>query len=617
MLDSLRNFLHAPSPVGKLLMVELFGWSLGILVLVIGVGAISGYNYLQEDVIYSGISIDDTKVGGLSTQDALQFLLQNKKGFEEANLTNIITLQNGLDPKVQLASSSAELGLRRDYESAVAFAYAYGRTGTQLQKIRAIISAPLKQPSIATQLTFEAEPVANFVNIFKEKVDIKAKKPNINLKKSGDLKTLVIETGEAGLEIPLSKGIDRILQSNQLQSITVVLTPEPTGLVLDGPDQSIIRSRVEKLLNTQVTLKAEDTTFNLYDTDLIHFLGLPQGYAPATIATQVTIWAGTINRKPQDALFEYDPATLKVTSFQPDKPGLNLNQTQTEKQITLTLQELENETTTTTDSKTAQQSKKKTIELEIDLTPAEQTLAGTNDLGITERIGWGESTYHHSIPNRIHNVEVTAQRINNTLVAPGAEFSFNKNLGEVSAATGYKAAYVISGGRTVLGDGGGVCQVSTTLFRALLDAGLKISRRLPHSYRVDYYEQNSEPGFDATVYAGGVDLRFINDTGHSILIHTIVDSDNTYLKEEIYGTSDGRTAEISNYKKWGATAALPPQYFPDASLPAGKVKQIDWAVGGLKTEFTHTVKDKNGEITSQETYSSNYRPWSAKYLVGQ
>jgi vancomycin resistance protein YoaR len=75
-----------------------------------------------------------------------------------------------------------------------------------------------------------------------------------------------------------------------------------------------------------------------------------------------------------------------------------------------------------------------------------------------------------------------------------------------------------------LGDGGGVCQVSTTLFRSVLDAGLKVTRRLPHSYRVSYYELDTKPGVDATVYAGETDFRFINDTDHHILIHAEADS---------------------------------------------------------------------------------------------
>ncbi len=88
------------------------------------------------------------------------------------------------------------------------------------------------------------------------------------------------------------------------------------------------------------------------------------------------------------------------------------------------------------------------------------------------------------------------------------------------------------------------------------------------------------------------------------------------MKIELYGTSDGRTSEISDYKAWGARPAPPPVYIDDPSLPPGKVKQVDWATGGLKTSFVYTVKDKFGTVKQQETYYSNYLPWSAKYLRG-
>jgi vancomycin resistance protein YoaR len=206
--------------------------------------------------------------------------------------------------------------------------------------------------------------------------------------------------------------------------------------------------------------------------------------------------------------------------------------------------------------------------------------------------------------------------MNNILVAPGEEFRFNKTLGEVSKRTGYRSAYVISNGKTVLGDGGGVCQVSTTYFRAVLDAGLQVTLRRPHSYRVSYYELNQKPGIDATVYSGDVDFRFVNDTDHHILIRSSANSDDLYMKVEIYGTSDGRTAEIVDHKTWDLRSPPPPAYYPTTEIPAGTTKQIDWAVSGIKASFTHIVKDKDGETISEKEYYSNYVPWSAKYLQG-
>ena len=257
-----------------------------------------------------------------------------------------------------------------------------------------------------------------------------------------------------------------------------------------------------------------------------------------------------------------------------------------------------------------------TLKLPTIALPPQQSLADTNNLGIKEVIGFGESWYAGSIPGRIHNVSLTAGRINNYLLAPGEEFSFNKALGPVSAATGFKPGYIIQGGRSVLADGGGVCQVSSTVFRALLDAGVKITRRLPHSYRVSYYEIGNQPGFDATVYAGGVDLRFVNDTPGHILISTQTDSKRLYMSVTLYGTSDGRYSEILDYKQWDAKGAPATEYIEDLSLAPGTRQQIDWPAGGVKTQFRNVVYRANGEVLYDDTYYSNYQPWSAKFLVG-
>jgi vancomycin resistance protein YoaR len=321
-----------------------------------------------------------------------------------------------------------------------------------------------------------------------------------------------------------------------------------------------------------------------------------------------------IKRDPQNAVLKINQEKEKpsVEEFTPSRPGLSIEIEPTTQEILSYLKEFKQNPPTKEDSSYSQE-----INLSLIATQPEVTLDETNDLGIKERIGFGDSLYYHSIPNRIHNVSITADRINNILIAPGEEFSFNRTLGEVSRATGYRSAYVISDGKTTLGDGGGVCQVSTTIFRAALNAGLPITKRLPHSYRVSYYELNNKPGIDATVYAGDVDLRFKNDTGHYLLLHSEAFPDDLYMKVEIYGTSDGRTTEIVDHKTWGYRPAPAAVYYPTPDLPTGVVEQIDWAVAGIKASFKNVIKDKNGEVIREEEYYSNYQPWSAKYLVGE
>jgi vancomycin resistance protein YoaR len=167
----------------------------------------------------------------------------------------------------------------------------------------------------------------------------------------------------------------------------------------------------------------------------------------------------------------------------------------------------------------------------------------------------------------------------------------------------------------MLGDGGGVCQVSTTFFRAVLNTGLPIIERRSHSYRVGYYEQDSPVGLDATVYAPSTDFKFRNDTNNHILIQTEFLPKKAMLIFEIYGTDDGRSATIS--KSVISSVTPPPEdlYIDDPTLPAGTIKQIDYKAWGAKAYFTYTV-ERDGETIFEKTYYSTYQPWQAKFLKG-
>ena len=237
-----------------------------------------------------------------------------------------------------------------------------------------------------------------------------------------------------------------------------------------------------------------------------------------------------------------------------------------------------------------------------------------SNLGIKEVVGEGTSRFLNSIENRIFNISLAATRLNGTIIKPGEVFSFNKAVGDISAFNGYRQAYVISGGKTVLGDGGGVCQVSTTLFRAALNAGLPIVERNPHAYRVSYYEAETGPGIDAAIYTPNVDLQFKNDTPNHLLIQTYIDLETQRLTFALYGTSDNREVSVGKPVVLSETPAPEPSYQDDPNMPKGQEKQIDFAAAGANVYFTRTVT-KDGE-TKTDKYTSNYRPWQAVYLRG-
>lgn len=216
-----------------------------------------------------------------------------------------------------------------------------------------------------------------------------------------------------------------------------------------------------------------------------------------------------------------------------------------------------------------------------------------------------------SLP-RATNVAVSARRLDGQVVGPGEVFSFNDAIGEIALESGFKSALVISNGRTVEGVGGGVCQVSTTAFRALYKAGLPIVERNQHAYRVSWYEPIA--GLDAAVYQPSRDLRMRNDTSGPIIVRSSVDDARGTVTVRLFGLPADRTVTISTPKILSRTPFPPASYQVDASLLPGQRKQVDWAVDGYKVEVVRTIRDAAG--SRSDVLKTSYRPWRAVYLVG-
>lgn len=308
------------------------------------------------------------------------------------------------------------------------------------------------------------------------------------------------------------------------------------------------------------------------------------------------------NNEPVDALFRLE--NFRVVSFRMEKEGKRVL---TKKAI--------NELLTWLKPINLKNRQKIEIVVKEEIIKPKITLASVNNLGIVEKISEGKSDFSGSLPERIHNIKIALAKFHGVLIPKNEIFSFNKTLGEVSFETGYKKAYIIKNGRTILGDGGGICQVSTTLFRAALNAGLEIVERHPHAYRVSYYENDGPPGFDATVFAPEVDLKFKNNTPAHILIQGAIDENQNLLVFTFYGKKDNRQIEISPPSIFDIQPPLPPIYQEDPNLKKGITKQVDWPAWGAKVKFHYKVINE-GKIIIDQDFFSFYKPWPAVYLVG-
>jgi len=417
--------------------------------------------------------------------------------------------------------------------------------------------------------------------------------------------SIVFTKGELGQEIDeglLKQDIISNLSNGQFDQ-KIDITLKSSGYLPNDTQINDTKERAKKLIGKSLILTNENNNITIDDKTLISWLDFQGDYQSSKIAEFTKNTAQSLKRDPVNAVFKFE--NNKVIDFQPSVAGIIPQ----EKELADLIENSLNKLVDFED---------KSITAVIPIKSIDPLIKNgdVNNLGIKELLGRGVSTFHHSDSTRNMNIEKGSSIVNRVLVSPGETFSFIKNLGEVSLDAGFKKAYIIRAGKTELDVGGGICQVSTTLFRAMLDAGMDITARQNHAYRVSYYEEDSKPGFDATVFIPNPDLKFINDTGHYVLVQNTFDLPNRTLTYEIYGTSDGRKASITNYRQWDAQPAPPSVNIDDPTLPLGKTVQDEHSIAGLKTAFDWTVTDSSGKILHQKTFQSVYSPWAAVYRHG-
>lgn len=485
------------------------------------------------------------------------------------------------------------------YQETIDRSYNYTNSGNyflDLVNKGKLVFSPINLP---LSIDFDDQKITETLLILTAKEGSKPIKPSAKIT-SGQI---VVDAGKNGVEVDVGTNLDNIKQNlvfNKKDTVEIKLVESKVALNADQAKS--YKERTQKLVGKNIELALDFDKVTISDKDLVSFIDPIEGFNKETIKTKIAEVSRKINRNPQDSVFIVSNGS--VTEFTPSKDGITVNENDLIKEIEKYLTQL-----------IEGSEKSYSITIPTVKSPAKIKTGDINNLGIKTLLGKGVSHFAGSIPNRIHNVNLAQSKFKGILVPPNEIFSFNEVLGDVSAYTGYKSAYVIKDGKTVLGDGGGVCQVSTTLFRAILSAGLPIVERKPHSYRVGYYEQGFGPGLDATVYYPTTDLKFKNDTEAYLLIQPTIDNPGYTLTFEIYGTSDGRVSTVTKPIITSSTAPAADLYVDDPTLKTGVVKQIEHRAYGARVVFDYKV-ERNGEVLIDQKFVSNYRPWQAVYLRG-
>jgi len=284
----------------------------------------------------------------------------------------------------------------------------------------------------------------------------------------------------------------------------------------------------------------------------------------------------------------------RVTEFQASQDGISIDTDQLQNLLTQNL------------------NLQQDVILPVKTDKAQYVISEINDLGIQKILGTGTSDFAGSPKNRLHNIKIGADALNGLLIAPGKEFSLLKALGTIDGTTGYLKELVIKGDRTIPEYGGGLCQIGTTTFRATMAAGLPVTARRNHSYRVRYYEP---AGTDATIYDPAPDYRFKNDTRHHILIQTRVDEKNSKIYFDFWGTPDDRKIVQTESEIYNIVPPGPSKLIETLDLPVGQKKCTEVAHSGADAKFDYTITYADGKINAT-TFKSHYVPWQEVCLVG-
>lgn len=555
-----------------------------LLTLLAGVTAAATWGFWHTGRIYTGVSVAGVSLGGLTRSEAYQRLGERLRPYP---LPPIVLEHEG----EQRPLSVAQVQARADLLDAVNRAYLYGRSGSLLNDVVAQLRAALLGVVIVPRVEVDAEELRAAVAALAAGVD----RPAVAERRLGD----VVIPAQAGRSVDVEATLQGLLQQLADGAAGTVRAPLVVHSIA-APAPSVTPSAP---LNNDIEMRplllrsqADNFALALTPAELRNMLRSvdPPELDEASLRRFLEPIAAQIERRPRDARLRFNPQTGAVTVLSPSFPGRALD-------VEATIAAIRSAIVSGADEASLVV---KTIEPAVDMNRIAE-------MGIRELVASGRTYFAGSSASRIRNIEVAAKQFEGVVIPPNGIFSFNQIVRDVSSANGFEDSLIIWGDRTAVGVGGGVCQVSTTVFRAAYQGGFPIVERYNHGYVVDWY---GEPGLDATIFTPTVDFRFRNDTGAYLLIEPVVDSVNGVITFNFYGTKPHRTVTISKPEITDVIKPGPPVYTVDESLAPGQMKQVEWQKDGMTVTVTRTIVE-NG-TTRTDTLRSKYQPWRAVYLVG-
>lgn len=576
------------------------GWfSATVAILLLLLGSATAYafrhtsRYLPRTVV-SGVPI------GSMTREQATVALQSRIGAFEAATLNL----HFRDKSWEMTPN--ELGTAIDPTATLDKVWMDQKAGPWYQQLGLLFAAPLR----TTKATVPVQAVSDAgAQLLKDRVlgtvETAFEETRLDVTSSG----ATVVTGKPGekwqrttFETTLAE-----LFVNGKREVTLSVEPSQPEVTTEMAEPA--RARAAALVSKPLKLTLGKTTFTFDQPTLVHLLGTEVARTTTGEATGLSLaftadlnplldgWIASVNKAPTNARLGHGDDG-KVTVVTNDSPGEQVARPATVEALLAYLNS--NSTTGTVTGVT---------EL-VAAAVRPDTLAS---LGITELIGTANTDFTGSPNNRKFNITKGAQGLDRKLVKPAEVFSTVGALAPIEESNGYLPELVIKGNRTIPEAGGGLCQVSTTLFRSVLNAGLPVVERQNHAYRVSYYERGVGPGLDATIYDPNPDFKWKNDFSTSVYIQSAIKGN--VITFELFGTKDGRQSTIGTTQILETYPVGEPIYVNTDTLPKGETRQIEKPHDGAKTSVTYSVT-RGGKEIFKRTFISVYRAWPAQFLVG-
>jgi vancomycin resistance protein YoaR len=574
-----------------------------ITLVVLGVaGGITSFYRSYEGRIYPNVSIQGIAVGEMTPEQAESALRSRYAAF----LRQPVVITYG---DRQWTPTLDELGMTFDFRGAVDAAYNAGRGHGLIDDAREIAAIWQHGLDVPLHVSYDETRAQAYLTQLAREIERAPADAQVRL----DGAQIAIVGAAIGRQVLVDATLSHV--SQQLQAFVPATIPLQTREIpprLDDATVAAARAQIETILQGPLALRVDKNEYEWTVADLADMIIINRVPSAEGDRIAVTLDQDMIARRIRQIADETEkPGTrprvawnngdLKI--MKPGKPGLRLDEVRARDMVIA-----------------AVMGRDRTLELPMVPTDPPVTEANLHQLGIRELVSIGKSDFTGSAAYRIHNIGVGMQLLNGLLIAPGEEFSFNKNIGQINAANGFVEGAAIIQNRTQQEFGGGICQDSTTMFRAAFWAGLPITERWGHSFYISWYDKyalgprGNGPGLDATIFTGGPDLKFVNDTGAWLLIQAWSNPKTGVAQIELYGTKPNRTVDLTHKVYDHVPAPTEPVFVADPKVPRGTIKHTDKARGGMTIDVYRLVVE-NGAPRPPELFRTRFRPWPNIYTL--